>query len=132
MGAGPRKGSNGPVVLEPALHVEAGVVYDFPVPPRGWRRKWRGLDQIVFRLPGPRWQTARGERRPARGRWYVVRSPEEGFPPPPELQQNAEIARDILRAHTERPAQPPKLCAPISKRKPLTGIVTPISTVARF
>jgi len=90
-----REGFDGPVVST-AL-VEAGVDLDFP---EVWRAV-AGLDSIV-QAAGRCNREGKGDRL---GQVYVF-EPEEGFPPPPELQQNAEIARDILRAHTEDPLSP--------------------------
>lgn len=90
-----RDGFDGPVIST-AL-VEAGVDLDFP---EVWRAV-AGLDSIV-QAAGRCNREGKGNRL---GQVHVF-EPEEGFPPPPELQQNAEIARDILRAHAEDPLSP--------------------------
>lgn len=87
-----RDGFDGPVIST-AL-VEAGVDLDFP---EVWRAV-AGLDSIV-QAAG---RCNRNGTMDGLGQVHVF-EPEEAFPPPPELQQNAEIARDILRAHAEDP-----------------------------
>lgn len=90
-----REGFDGPVVST-AL-VEAGVDLDFP---EVWRAV-AGLDSIV-QAAGRCNREGKGGQL---GQVHVF-EPEDGFPPPPELQQNAEIARDILRAHADDPLSP--------------------------
>jgi CRISPR-associated endonuclease/helicase Cas3 len=90
-----RDGFDGPVIST-AL-VEAGVDLDFP---EVWRAV-AGLDSIV-QAAGRCNREGKSDRL---GQVHVF-EPEEDFPPPPELQQNAEIARDILRAHAEDPLSP--------------------------
>jgi CRISPR-associated endonuclease/helicase Cas3 len=90
-----REGFVGPVIST-AL-VEAGVDLDFP---EVWRAV-SGLDSIV-QAAG---RCNRNGTMARLGQIHVF-EPEDGFPPPPELQQNAEIARDILRAHAEDPLSP--------------------------
>ena len=90
-----RNGFDGPVIST-AL-VEAGVDLDFP---EVWRAV-AGLDSIV-QAAGRCNREGKSDRL---GKVHVF-EPEEGFPPPPELQQNAEIARDVLRAHAEDPLSP--------------------------
>lgn len=89
------EGFDGPVIST-AL-VEAGVDLDFP---EVWRAL-AGLDSIV--QAAGRCNREGNDDRP--GQVHVF-EPEDGFPPPPELQQNAEIARDILRAHADDPLGP--------------------------
>lgn len=84
-----RQGFDGPVIST-AL-VEAGVDLDFP---EVWRAV-AGLDSIV--------QAAGRCNRNGRmdiGQVYVF-DPEDGFPPPPELVLNADIARDVLRRYPD-------------------------------
>ncbi|KPQ01756.1 MAG: subtype I-C CRISPR-associated bifunctional helicase/endonuclease Cas3 [Rhodobacteraceae bacterium HLUCCA12] len=88
-------GFDGPVIST-AL-VEAGVDLDFP---EVWRAV-AGLDSIV-QAAG---RCNREGKQVQLGKVHVF-EPEEGFPPPPELQQNAQIARDILRAHADDPLAP--------------------------
>ena len=90
-----RDGFDGPVIST-AL-VEAGVDLDFP---EVWRAV-AGLDSIV-QAAG---RCNRNGKLDQLGQVHVF-EPEDGFPPPPELQQNAEIARDILRAHADDPLSP--------------------------
>ena len=90
-----RDGFDGPVIST-AL-VEAGVDLDFPAV---WRAV-AGLDSIV--QAAGRCNREGKQDRP--GQVYVF-EPEDGFPPPTELQQNADIARDILRAHADDPLSP--------------------------
>ena len=90
-----RDGFDGPVIST-AL-VEAGVDLDFP---EVWRAV-AGLDSIV-QAAG---RCNREGKSDLLGQVHVF-EPEEDFPPPPELQQNAEIALDILRAHAEDPLSP--------------------------
>lgn len=87
-----RDGFDGPVIST-AL-VEAGVDLDFA---EVWRAV-AGLDSIV-QAAG---RCNREGKSDQLGKVHVF-EPEDGFPPPPELQQNAEIARDILRAHAHDP-----------------------------
>jgi CRISPR-associated endonuclease/helicase Cas3 len=84
-----KAGFDGPVIST-AL-VEAGVDLDF-------REVWRavaGLDSIVQ-------AAGRCNRNGlmAKGQVYVF-DPEDGFPPPPELVLNADIAREVLRAYPD-------------------------------
>jgi len=83
-------------VVSTAL-VEAGVDLDFP---EVWRAV-AGLDSIVQ-------AAGRCNRNGSLGRLGQVHvfEPEDGFSPPPELRQNAEIARDILRVHADDPLSP--------------------------
>jgi len=90
-----RDGFDGPVIST-AL-VEAGVDLDFP---EVWRAV-AGLDSIV-QAAG---RCNREGKRDRPGQLHVF-EPEDGFPPPSELQQNAEIARDILRAYADEPLSP--------------------------
>ncbi len=90
-----KDGFDGPVIST-AL-VEAGVDLSFP---QVWRAV-AGLDSIV-QAAGRCNRNAELERL---GQVYVF-DPEDGFPPPPELQQNADIARDILRDHSDDPLHP--------------------------
>ncbi len=90
-----KRGFDGPVIST-AL-VEAGVDLDFPC-------VWRvvaGLDSIVQ-------AAGRCNREGALdglGQVHVF-EPEDGFPPPPELKLNADIARDVLQKHAEDPLCP--------------------------
>ena len=84
-----KAGFDGPVIST-AL-VEAGVDLDFP---EVWRAV-AGLDSIV--------QAAGRCNRNGlmdKGQVYVF-DPEDGFPPPPELVLNADIAREVLRAYPD-------------------------------
>jgi len=89
------KGFDGPVIST-AL-VEAGVDLDFP---QVWRAV-AGLDAIV-QAAG---RCNREGRMEQRGQVHIF-EPVGDFPPPPELKLNADIARDILRSHTDDPLSP--------------------------
>jgi CRISPR-associated endonuclease/helicase Cas3 len=90
-----KSGFDGPVIST-AL-VEAGVDLSFP---QVWRAV-AGLDSIV-QAAG---RCNRNAEMEGLGQVRVF-DPEDGFPPPPELQQNADIARDILREHANDPLSP--------------------------
>ncbi len=90
-----KRGYEGPVIST-AL-VEAGVDLDFPCV---WRAV-AGLDSIVQ-------AAGRCNREGALdglGQVHVF-EPEDGFPPPPELKHNADIARDVLKRYAENPLCP--------------------------
>ncbi|MBL4807862.1 MAG: CRISPR-associated helicase Cas3' [Rhodobacteraceae bacterium] len=81
-----------PILLFSTSLVEAGVDLDFP-------EVWRaiaGLDSIA-QAAG---RCNREGRMNGKGQVYVF-EPEADFPPPPELQQNAEVARAVLHAHPD-------------------------------
>lgn len=84
-----KDGFDGPVIST-AL-VEAGVDLDFP---EVWRAV-AGLDSIV-QAAGRCNRNGRMDK----GQIYVF-DPEDGFPPPPELVLNADIARDVLRRYPD-------------------------------
>ena len=87
---------NQPVLLIATALVEAGVDLDFP---EVWRAV-AGLDSIV--------QAAGRCNREGKlecGRVFVF-NPEDGYPPPPELERNAEIARRIMIEHADDPLSP--------------------------
>lgn len=90
-----KDGFGGPVIST-AL-VEAGVDLDFP---QVWRAV-AGLDSIV-QAAG---RCNREGKMEQPGQVHIF-EPEDGFPPPPELKQNADIARDILRTHADAPLHP--------------------------
>lgn len=89
------KGFDGPVIST-AL-IEAGVDLDFP---QVWRAV-AGLDSIV-QAAG---RCNRNGLEKSLGQVHIFES-EDGFPPPPELKLNADIARDILRTHADDPLSP--------------------------
>ncbi len=81
-----------PVLLFSTSLVEAGVDLDFP-------EVWRaiaGLDSIA-QAAG---RCNREGQLDGLGHVYVF-EPEADFPPPPELQQNAEVARAVLQIHKD-------------------------------
>lgn len=81
-----------PVLLFSTSLVEAGVDLDFP-------EVWRaiaGLDSIA-QAAG---RCNREGRLDGQGQVYIF-EPEADFPPPPELKQNAEVARAVLLAHAD-------------------------------
>lgn len=84
-----KSGFEGPVIAT-AL-VEAGVDLDFP---EVWRAV-AGLDSIV-QAAG----RCNREGHLNKGKVFVF-EPEDGFPPPPELKLNADIAREVLRTHPD-------------------------------
>lgn len=88
-------GFDGPVIST-AL-VEAGVDLDFP---QVWRAV-AGLDSIV-QAAGRCNRNGMMERL---GEVHIF-EPEDGYPPPHELQLNADIARDILKTHADDPLSP--------------------------
>lgn len=90
-----KDGFDGPVIST-AL-VEAGVDLDFP---QVWRAV-AGLDSIV-QAAG---RCNRNGMMEGLGEVHIF-EPEDGYPPPHELQLNADIARDILRTHADDPLSP--------------------------
>ncbi len=90
-----KDGFGGPVIST-AL-VEAGVDLDFP---EVWRAV-AGLDSIV-QAAG---RCNREGKLGGLGQVHIF-EPEEGFDPPPELRQNAEIARHVLKQYAHDPLHP--------------------------
>ena len=86
-----RRLSNQPVLLIATALVEAGVDLDFP---EVWRAV-AGIDSIA-QAAG----RCNREGKQECGRVYVF-SPEDGYPPPKELERNAEIARRIMTKHAD-------------------------------
>lgn len=83
--------AKGPVLLVATALVEAGVDLDFPVV---WRAV-AGIDSIA-QAAG----RCNREGKLEMGQVYIF-EPEEGFAPPAELKQNAEIALKVLAVHDD-------------------------------
>jgi len=87
-----RLAANLPCLVVSTALVEAGVDLDFP---EVWRAV-AGVDSIA-QAAG---RCNREGTMPEGGRVYVF-EPDEAFPPPPELQRNADVARAILAEYAD-------------------------------